>query len=106
MLTPCPDEAVGPPSAGTMPLGKFTGRLLVVLVIAALAGALWQLADILVLLFGAVTLAIGLFAASTAEFGGALRCRGFSPWTLHAWLFVGAILRLPPLGRTTCDIVK
>ena len=77
MLTPCPDEAVGPPSAGTMPLGKFTGRLLVVLVIAALAGALWQLADILVLLFGAVTLAIGLFAASTAEFGGALRCRGF-----------------------------
>jgi len=64
MLTPRPDGAPSPPPAGTMPLGKFTGRLLVVLVIAALAGALWQLADILVLLFGAILLAIGLCAAA------------------------------------------
>ena len=63
MLTPRPDEGPSPQPAGAMPLGNFTGRLLVVLVIAALAGALWQLADILVLLFGAVLLAIGLCAA-------------------------------------------
>ena len=62
MLTPRPDEGPSPQPAGAMPLGNFTGRLLVVLVIAALAGALWQLADILVL-FGAVLLAIGLCAA-------------------------------------------
>lgn len=47
-----------------MSLGTFTGRLLVVLVIAALAAALWQLTDILVLLFGAVLLNIGLCAAA------------------------------------------
>jgi predicted PurR-regulated permease PerM len=52
------------PSAGNMSLGTFTGRLLVVLVIAALAAALWQLTDILVLLFGAVLLTIGLCAAA------------------------------------------
>ena len=39
MLTPRPDEAPRPPPAGTMPLGTFTGSLLLVLVIAALAGA-------------------------------------------------------------------
>ena len=64
MLTARPDEEQGPQSGGAMPLGKFTGRLLVVLVIAALAGALWQLTGILVLLFGAVLLAIGLCAAA------------------------------------------
>lgn len=47
-----------------MPLGTFTGRLLVILVIATLASALWQLTDILVLLFGAVLLTIGLRAAA------------------------------------------
>ncbi len=47
-----------------MSLGTFTGRLLVVLIIAALAAALWQLTDILVLLFGAVLLTIGLCAAT------------------------------------------
>ena len=49
-------------SRGT-PLGRFTGRLLVILLIAALAVALWQLTDVLVLLFGAILLAIGLCAA-------------------------------------------
>ncbi len=52
------------PASPAISLGTFTGRLLVVLVIAALAAALWQLSDILVLLFGAVLLAIGLCAAT------------------------------------------
>ena len=47
-----------------MSLGKFTGRLLVILVMALLAAALWRLSDILVLLFGAVLLNIGLCAAA------------------------------------------
>ncbi len=47
-----------------MSLGTFTGRLLVILVIAALAAAVWRLTDILVLLFGAVLLTIGLCAAT------------------------------------------
>jgi predicted PurR-regulated permease PerM len=50
-------------SAG-MSLGTFTARLLVILVIAALAAAAWQLSDILVLLFGAILLAVGLRAAA------------------------------------------
>jgi len=47
-----------------MPLGTFIGRLLLILVIAVLSVALWQLTDILVLLFGAVLLTIGLCAAA------------------------------------------
>ena len=47
-----------------MSLGTFSGRLLLILVIAALAAALWQLTDILVLLFGAILLTIGLCAAA------------------------------------------
>jgi predicted PurR-regulated permease PerM len=47
-----------------MTLAGFTGRLLVVVLIAALALALWQLSDILVLLFGASLLALGLGAAA------------------------------------------
>jgi predicted PurR-regulated permease PerM len=47
-----------------MPFGVFTGRLLVILVIAAIAIAVWQLTDILVLLFGAILLTIGLCAAA------------------------------------------
>jgi predicted PurR-regulated permease PerM len=45
-------------------LGAFTSRVLVVCVIAVLAAALLQLTDILVLLFGAILLAIGLRAAA------------------------------------------
>lgn len=45
-------------------LGPFTARLLIILVFALLAAALWQLADVLVLLFGAVLLSIGLCAAA------------------------------------------
>jgi predicted PurR-regulated permease PerM len=45
-------------------LGAFTGRLLVVVVIAALAAALWRVIDVLVLLFGAILLATGLRAAA------------------------------------------
>ncbi|OYV38348.1 MAG: hypothetical protein B7Z81_04730, partial [Acidocella sp. 20-61-6] len=50
--------------AGSMPLGGFVARLLVILMIAGLAAALWQLADILLLLFGAVLLSIALCAAA------------------------------------------
>jgi Ca2+-transporting ATPase len=64
MLMSKPRETSLPPEAPTMALGTFTGRLLVILVIAALAGALWRLSDILILLFGAVLLAIGLCAAA------------------------------------------
>ncbi len=51
-------------SAGEASLGTFAGRLLVILVIAALAAAVWRLTDILVLLFGAILLTIGLCAAA------------------------------------------
>ncbi|MTV31675.1 HAD-IC family P-type ATPase [Rhodoblastus acidophilus] len=52
------------PGVATMTLGTFTGRLLVIVVIAALAAAIWQLSDILILLFGAILLSIGLCAAA------------------------------------------
>ncbi|MCW6512658.1 heavy metal translocating P-type ATPase [Lichenifustis flavocetrariae] len=47
-------------------LGSFTARLLVILIVAACAAAIWRLSVILVLLFGAVLLAIGLCAATRA----------------------------------------
>ncbi len=50
--------------AKAIPFGVFTGRLLVILVIASITVALWRLTDILVLLFGAVLLTIGLCAAA------------------------------------------
>ena len=49
---------------GGISLTAFVGRLLVVLVIAALAVALWKLTEVVVLLFGAILLAIGLRAAT------------------------------------------
>ena len=64
MLTSKLDQASDPPGTGSLSLGSFTARLLVILVIATLAGALWQLTDILVLLFGAILLAIGICAAA------------------------------------------
>ena len=63
LMSPIDPNAPHFHSKGTS-LGRFTGRLLVILVIASLAAALWQLIDILVLLFGAVLLAIGLCAAA------------------------------------------
>lgn len=47
-----------------MPLGTFTGRLLVILLLAGAAVAVWQALNVLLLLFGAVLLAIGLRAAT------------------------------------------
>jgi predicted PurR-regulated permease PerM len=44
--------------------GAFVGRILIVLLMVCLAAVLWQLADIIVLLFGAVLLAIGLCASA------------------------------------------
>jgi predicted PurR-regulated permease PerM len=64
MLMSNPDQTPGQPNSGGMKLAEFTGRLLVIVIIVALAVALWQLTDILVLLFGAILLAIGLCAAA------------------------------------------
>jgi predicted PurR-regulated permease PerM len=64
MLPRSPGEAPIAPATRMMPLGSFVGRWLVILFILALALALWRLTDILVLLFGAVLLAIGLCAAA------------------------------------------
>jgi predicted PurR-regulated permease PerM len=47
-----------------MTLAGFTGRLLVVVIIGTLSLALWRLSDILMLLFGAILLAIALGAAA------------------------------------------
>lgn len=47
-----------------LPLGTFTGRVLVILLLAAAAFAVWQALNVLLLLFGAVLLAIGLRAAA------------------------------------------
>ena len=52
------------PHAARMSIGTFTGRLLIIVIVAAVAGALWLLADVLLLLFGAILLAIGLHAAA------------------------------------------
>lgn len=53
-----------PRPARATSLGRFTARLLIILVVAILAIAAWQLTDILVLLFGAILLSIGLCAAA------------------------------------------
>lgn len=45
-----------------LPLGTFTGRVLIVLLLAAAAFAIWQAPDLLLLPFGTVLLAIGLRA--------------------------------------------
>ncbi len=58
------DQTPGQPGSGGLTLGGLAARLLVILIIGALAAAPWQLSDILVLLFGAVLLAIGLCAAT------------------------------------------
>jgi predicted PurR-regulated permease PerM len=56
----CPSTSVSP----TLPLGTFTGRVLVILMLAATAFAIWQALNVLLLLFGAVLLAIGLRASA------------------------------------------
>lgn len=71
-------------------LGDFTRRILVVVLFAALALGLWQLADLLVLLFGAVLIAIGLLAAMQ----WATRLTGIGDMAALAavvLLFVGAL---------------
>ena len=52
------------PSIEATTLASFTARLLIILVLAVLALAVWRLSEILVLLFGAILLAIGLCAAT------------------------------------------
>lgn len=46
-------------------ISSFVKRSLIVLVIGALALAVWRLADLLVLLFGAILIAVGLNACAT-----------------------------------------
>jgi predicted PurR-regulated permease PerM len=55
-----------PPHEGarSTSLGAFTARLLIVLLAAGLAALVWQLTDVLVLLFGAILASIGLCAAA------------------------------------------
>ncbi len=78
MLTSKTGQSAEAPGTGPMSLGTFAGRLLVILVMGALAVAVWQLSDILVLLFGAVLLAIGLCAAANLLARSAGMCRGFA----------------------------
>ena len=64
MAIPKLGQTHGRLGSGGLTLGGFAARLLVVVFVGALAATLWQLADVLVLLFGAVLLAIGLCAAA------------------------------------------
>lgn len=57
-------QTIQPRPTRSTSLGRFTGRLLVIAVFVLLAAAIWKLADVLVLLFGAVLLSIGLCAAA------------------------------------------
>ena len=59
-------ETIGPisSSASQTPLGIFVRRLVLTIVIIAIAVAFWRLIDVLVLLFGASLSAIGLHAAA------------------------------------------
>jgi predicted PurR-regulated permease PerM len=79
-----PSAAISP--SDTTSLGSFTAHLIVVFIVVGLAIVLWRLTDILVLLFGAVLLAIGLCAATEA-----LTRRGMIPrgCALGGALFLG-----------------
>ncbi len=52
--------------SGYLSLGAFTGRLIIIVIVAAVAVALWKLTAILALLFGAILISIGLLAAARA----------------------------------------
>lgn len=49
-----------------MSIGAFTGRLIVIVIIAAATVAFWRLTNILALLFGSILISIGLQAAARA----------------------------------------
>ncbi len=78
MLISKRNQTTEQPSVGAMSLGTFTGRLLVVVVVATLSAALWQLSDIVVLMFGAVLLTIGLCAAARLLSRHVLICRSIA----------------------------
>jgi predicted PurR-regulated permease PerM len=92
----------GSDSAGLPPLAAFASRLVVLFVVIALAVSLWRLTDILVLLFGATLLAIGLSACArfVRRHTGvpealALFCvigSGLAAFTAVLWLF-GSVAR-------------
>jgi predicted PurR-regulated permease PerM len=88
------DQVPGRSATGGTSLGQFAGRFLVILVIAAIAAALWQLSDILILLFGAALLSIGLCAAarSMARYTGLPRNLALAAVVLLALCVFGAAL--------------
>lgn len=63
MLRPATRRCTSTSVSSALPLGLFTGRVLVILLLSATAFAVWQALNVLLLLFGAVLLAIGLRAA-------------------------------------------
>ena len=64
---PKPDpHTVESNGSGDMALGAFTARLIIIVIVAAVAIALWKLTAILALLFGAILISIGLLASARA----------------------------------------
>ncbi len=63
MISP-PEEASRYLRLATLPLAAYLQRLLITLVVLIIVAALWTLADVILLVFGAVLLAIGLCGAA------------------------------------------
>ena len=110
MLTFKPVQTPDRPGAESLTLGAFAGRLLIILVMAALAIALWRLTDILVLLFGAALLAIGLCGAAQllAQRTGARRSAALAGVFVAGLCVLGAALWV--FGATVAaqidDVIK
>lgn len=66
-------------------LGEFTKRVLIVAVVAALVAALWRVLDLVIVLFGAVLIAVGLRAVAR-RLG---RLTGLTPSSLLAVVVAG-----------------
>lgn len=85
-----------------MPLHTMIGRLLVILLVLALAAAVWQLIDVAMLLFGAILLAVGLTAAAApvariARIGqtfalGVVVVLGLGVFATVMWLFGSVVV--------------
>ncbi|WP_298264850.1 AI-2E family transporter [Acidocella sp.] len=76
--------------AGDAGLSRFARKLLLVVLVVALAAAAWRLADLGILLFGAVLIAIGLRRAAEA-LGRRLRIGVVAGLVLVVLLFVAAL---------------
>ena len=80
-----------PTRQAPQPLGEFTKRVLVVLLLGSLAVALWRILDIVVLLFGAVLIAVGLRGVAK----WLQRTMGFGQFP---WLALVVLLLIASLG--------